>query len=307
MLRARAMTPIVIGLLLLGSVRAEGTGPDPATSSDGHAPPLVDKLASIMDDPDPVGRFVVDRTEGAGVPDGREADVVVDPVTGERYAVWVRPAGAARSRAADADANDIFVSRSRGSRWTLPSLVARTVESESDPVLAIDGATHTVHLVYRVVESTTPATADAARIFHRQAPADLSAWSEPALVSSVAEHAAPPAAAIHEGRLFVVYGSGSLQPDSGPRLVVVAERRGALWASQAIGLSHVSARPSLVETAAEATLDAVWSDGDSLVRKRLGPDGRWFDLGTIGVESPEVPGRPARGHGKLSGPLRTVR
>jgi len=184
--------------LLAGPVDAEvgcvhvASGP-----SDGY-------IFSIQEDPNPIPSLwtpvatdvsivrVVLNPDGAARGDG-EPRMIDHPLTGTPIVVWSRNAN---------PGYDVVVSRFVDGAWTEPVIVVGTPEDELDPFVTVDPADGSVHVVYWVADGTPSPTM---RVWHVQAPADLSLWSAPTAVSGAGELAARPSAVFHDGKLRVVY------------------------------------------------------------------------------------------------------
>jgi len=183
-------------------------------------------LSSITEDPDPtsgfwarynpdsVSRFILnDQGEVNG--DGKPTSVL-NPVSGSPIVAWARN---------DAAGFDVVLSTFAGGAWTTPVVLAGSTDDELDPFLLVDPTDGTVHLLYWVDDSWP-------RVMHREAPADLSSWSVPVQVSSPAEFAARPAAALHLGDLHVVYEAHTLGLGGTPRQIILAVRNGGSFTSE---------------------------------------------------------------------------
>jgi hypothetical protein len=188
---------------------------------------------AIIDDPDPTsitwrrltppgarGRIVLNE-EGEANGDGAPS-VLFNTVTRTPIVAWARnsPSGF-----------DVVLSHLVDGTWSTPLVLAGTSADELDPFLALDEATGAVHLVYWVADGSP-------RIVHRQAPADLSSWSAPQIVSGPAEIAARPSAAVADGALRVIYESHNGSLGTTPRLIVLASNTGSGFVFQTLGSSH---------------------------------------------------------------------
>ena len=202
---------LAVGLIVPTVSRAE-VGVAMTLGSPG--PRIAYILGVIEDGPDPItnitwrplgsgtsGRVVLNpqgEANGDGAPD--------DPLqSGDRLdrGSWAR---------SSAGGFDVVVSQFVDDAWTVPLVVVGSASQELDPhlVLAPDG---TVHLFYWVEGATR-------QVFQVTAPADLSSWSAPVLVSQPGESACRPAGAFHNGVLHVSYevhnfGNGELAEASG--------------------------------------------------------------------------------------------
>jgi hypothetical protein len=131
--------------------------------------------------------------------------LVVLPSSGEPVAAWSRSTAAGF---------DIVVSRYTEGSWTEPVAISEQSADELDPVLVTNPETGDVHVVYWV-RDTVP------RIEHRQAPADLSTWSAPRVLSQAGIAAARPSATWHGGTLHVVYEAHVFGLGQVPRQIVL--------------------------------------------------------------------------------------
>jgi len=174
-------------------------------------------VLSIIDDPDPTGRLrrriLYTGEQGIIIPFGQVEFASVPSVLftvrmATPIAAWSRDSGSGF---------DIVASRLVRGVWAPPTSVSSWPADELDPQLTEDPADGSVHLVYWV---------DGAEPFvvHRSAPADLSAWSEPEVVSAPAERSSRPAATFAGGALRVVYESYGVAEDTTTRMIVLASR-----------------------------------------------------------------------------------
>jgi hypothetical protein len=145
--------------------------------------------------------------EGDAAGDGRP-DLVLHPTTRQPIVAWARHAPTGF---------DVVVSRYADGAWTVPDVVVDVSEDALDPRLAIDPATGEVNLVYWI-DGAVP------RVEWRVAPADLSIWSEPEVVSGPQEQAARPQATFDQGTLRVAYEVDLAAQGGAPRQVVLARR-----------------------------------------------------------------------------------
>lgn len=125
--------------------------------------------------------------------------------SGRTLVAWSRAAG---------NGYDVALSRFEAGSWSEPVVVAGTSADERDPALAVapDG---TVHVLYSVA-------GEPPRVYHRQAPPDLSSWSDPVAVSGPKEPAAGARAVFHGGILHAVYEVDDFGFGSAQKRIVVA-------------------------------------------------------------------------------------
>jgi hypothetical protein len=228
-------------------------------------------VLAIIDDPDPTsikwrrytppgesGRIVLNElgeANGDGAP-----SVLFNTVTRTPIVAWARnsPTGF-----------DVVLSRFTGGAWSQPLVLAGTSADELDPFLALDETTGAVHLVYWVSDASP-------KIIHRQAPADLSTWTAPQVVSGPAEIAARPGAAIVDGVLRVIYESHNGTLGGMPKLIVLASDTGSGFSFESLGSSLHAApnRPQIHSRPGRIWVD--WIDGvDAMAWTRELIDGGW--------------------------------
>jgi hypothetical protein len=189
-------------------------------------------ILGIIDDPDPTSKIwrryspsgshgrVVLNEQGEANGDGEPA-VLFNTVTRTPIVAWARNS---------AEGFDIVLSHLVNGAWSTPLVLAGAPADELDPFLTFDRTTGAVHLLYWVNDATP-------RIVHRQAPADLSNWSAPRVVSGPAEIAARPAAIVSSGVLRVVYESHNGILGGIPKLIVLATDSGSGFVSETLGTS----------------------------------------------------------------------
>jgi len=210
-------------------------------------------VLSIIDDPDPTGRLrrrvLQTGEQRVMLPCGEVAlasapSVLFSAGMAAPIAVWSRDAGSGF---------DIVASRLVRGAWTPPRVVSAWPADELDPQLAQDPVDGSVHLVYWV---------DGAEPFvvHRRAPADLSVWSEPEVVSAPGERARRPAASFAGGSLRVVYESYGVAEDATPRLIVLASRGELGFAREVVATADVPSPSWPRVHAAEGRLWVDWID-----------------------------------------------
>jgi hypothetical protein len=238
---------------------------------------------AIIDDPDPTskvwrrltpsgstGRIVLNE-QGEANGDGAPS-LLFNTVTRMPVVAWSRNS---------VDGFDVVVSQVVDGAWTTPTVLAGSPADELDPHLALDASTGIVHLLYWV-DGPTP------YVVHRQAPADLSSWSAPRVVSEPAEIAARPAAAAVDGVLRVVYESHTSALGGLPKLIVLATDTGSGFDYQTLGSSlHTGpSRPQI-----HSRPGRVWAewidDGEAMSWTREVVPGGWAPLDAEPYTSPE--------------------
>lgn len=225
---------VVVGMLI---VIASALGARCAVSG---APPMIGtdvlrldilQLALIGDDPVPFngvwrdfapgtpGRVVLN-PEGDANGDGPPS-VLTDSSTGTAAVAWARnsPTGF-----------DVVISRFDNGSWTTPQVIAGTAANELDPQLVLD-ADGSVHLLYWA-DGANP------QVFHKQAPADLSSWSAPLLVSQPAQAACRPGGVVFQGVLRVAYEVHDFGFGNTPRQVVLARLSNGAFVPEVVSITN---------------------------------------------------------------------
>lgn len=261
---------LLFGALLLapgvpGTARAEvGAAYDPGMGTTGVLPVLA---AWPPEDPDPVPwlryspigspRVVLNdqgTVNGDGIP-----SIAVDLVSGWTLVAWARNSSSGF---------DVVLSRFQNGSWTDPEVLAGTPANELDPSLVIepDG---TVHLLYWV-DGPTP------RVMHRQAPADLSAWSDPVQVSADGELASRPTGVVYRGVLHVAYEVDDYGVGTAPRDIVVARSSGSGFSPEIVAVTNNTGpvRPEIHSANDRLWLDWIDADGE-MAWTRLDSQGQW--------------------------------
>jgi hypothetical protein len=179
---------------------------------------------------------------------------------------------------------DVVISRFEGGAWTVPAVVAGTSDDELDPQLVVDPADGTVHLFWWVA-SAVP------HVLHAEAPADVSSWSAPEVVSQPSEVAVRPAATIRGTTLWVAYEVHATALGGTPRQIVVASGDGGTWSSEVVG---TTLHDSDNRVGIHAGIDRLWiewidDDGEMAWSRSFGP--AWEPIATepfVSVEDREV-------------------
>ncbi len=153
---------------------------------------------------------------------------------------------------------DIVESHFEAGAWTTPTTIVAGVTSSLDPepALALDLQTGAVHVVYVADDSTT-------QVMHVEAPADLSTWSSPMLVSEIGSDVLRPSAVIFEGELVVAYEYHALGIGTTPRQITIATADGGGgFTHETLEITHGSDpnRPEL-HSAGGSSLWIDWIDG----------------------------------------------
>lgn len=204
--------------------------PWPGSNHQTLSGPLI--LGITGDEPDPVppmawrvyhlagSGYAVLNPQGEANGDGSPS-VAVNPVSGLAMVAWSR---------ASASGFDVVVSAFQNGAWSNPTVVAGGSSDELDPSLTIapDG---TVHLFFWSAE-TTP------RVYHSQAPPDLSSWSAAAPVSDPGVAACRPAGVVHEGVLRVAFEVHDFGYGQTPRQIVLARLDGGSWIPEVMAVTQ---------------------------------------------------------------------
>ena len=179
--------------------------------------PLHPILGSITDDSGPFWNVVWGNTSNLttqwSLPpqdDGKDHEfdaapsILYNPVSGYPVAVW-HTEGAEKS-------GDVRVSYFTVGGWSAP-FVAATGAAEAKAI--VDGNSGSIHLVY-----TSRSTG---AVWHREATADLSTWTDPQRISDEGNPSFGPAVAIHGATLTIAYETSVSGRDSAPKNIVVAQ------------------------------------------------------------------------------------
>ena len=264
-IRISALT-LALGLAwgTLGSARAEvGI----ATSGTAQVPYI---LAQITDDSDPWGgawkRFGIEpgrevlNPSGFENGDGSPSLLVLED--GRALVAWSRNS---------ASGFDVVLSVFGPGGWSPIAAIAESPANELDPSVALapDG---TVHLVYAVDGVD-------AKVVHRTAPADLSAWSAEARVSPLGQLARKPSAVWDGETLRVAYEIDDFGQGNTPRSVAVARLEGTAFQSDVVAVTYGAPEitPRIQRHAGRVWLDWVDAVGE-VAWTRLDPQGEWETL-----------------------------
>jgi hypothetical protein len=232
-------------------------------------------VQAIIDDPDPVNTGVVWRRHSpAGsrrivLNEQGEANGDGDPSV--LYSTFGRMPVVAWARNS-AQGFDVVVSRFAGGVWSEPDVLAGSPADELDPALALDPTDGSVHVVYWINDGSP-------RVVHRQAPADLSTWSAPVIVSPPGEIAARPSATFHGGALRVVYEAHNMVLGGLPRQIVLATDIGAGFSIEVLATSGNPGPNRPQVHGGPAGLWAEWIDAEvEMSWTREQPGGGWEPL-----------------------------
>jgi hypothetical protein len=203
-----------------------------ATLPAGGGPASIYIVQTIVDDPEPVGVMWVRHNpdgparkvlneQGDANGDGAPS-TVLRRSDGMPVVAWSRnsPGG-----------YDVVLSTFDGAAWSAAVALADSAESELDPVLVVDPADGTVHLLYWIAGGSP-------RVMHRQAPEDLSCWSAPVQVSEIGEAACRPSATFHGGALHVVYEVHEFGLGTTPRQIMLAVLDGGAFTVSPLDVSQ---------------------------------------------------------------------
>jgi hypothetical protein len=221
-------------------------------------------IVGIIDTNDPIGGMVwvpysttggtrvLLNQDGYANGDGRPS-LARNPVSDLPVVTWGKYTGTGY---------DIVESHFENGGWTTPAVIAAgvTVTLDPEPFVALDRQTGAVHIVYFTNDG-------APSVMHVEAPADLSSWTTPALVSQVAEYGLRPSAVVHQGTLRVAYEVHGSSVGSIPRQIVVATSDGAGgFSHETVTSTHFGDpnRPQL-HVGTGDTLWVDWVDDDDMM------------------------------------------
>ncbi len=277
MMRSSRVFYVGIAALLLlcaaPAVRSEvgATTGDPSAVTHFDVVPYI--LGSAIEDPEPIGqvwiRYNADGPQrrvlnAAGYANGDGAPSIVRGLDGGPIVAWSRnsPTG-----------YDIVVSAFDGADWSAPAVASAAAGDERDPRLAVDPSDGSVHLFYWV-DGPEPA------VLHREAPADLSSWSDPEPVSAPGEPACRPGAAFHAGTLYVAYELHDFGAGQTPREVVLARRDASGFVPEIVAVTQYAGevRPEVHVHAGRLWVDWIDASGEAAWSERDAA-GQWSPIG----------------------------
>jgi hypothetical protein len=233
------------------------------------------EMVQIGDDPDPVpptiwhlftpsgpGRVALNpagEANGDGPP-----SILTDPGTGLLVVAWARNS---------ASGFDVVTSRFESGIWSVPQVVVDVAANALDPQLVRDTSGN-VHMFYWV-DGVTP------QVFHVQAPADLSSWSSPLLVSQPGQAACRPAGTVFQDLLRVAYEVHDFGYGNSPRQVVLARFEGGAFVPEIVAITNnlADVRPEVHAHAGHMWVD--WIDAETtgasgeIAWTRVDTQGHW--------------------------------
>lgn len=164
---------------------------------------------------------------------------------------------------------DVVASRFEDGVWSAPQVLANSASDELDPVL-VQGVDGVIHLFYWEAGAQP-------RIMQRTAPADLSAWSAPAVVSDLDESACRPQAVFHDGVLRVVYEVHDYGFGQTPRQVVVGRFESGELIREVVAITHNvnPIWPQIHSRAGRLWIDWEDSPGQMFWKRRDSSTGIW--------------------------------
>jgi hypothetical protein len=233
------------------------------------------ELLSIIEDPDPVGiqwrpystmnpSRVLLNPEGEANGDGRPSSLY-NKISQLPMVAWAKNV---------ATGYDVVISYFENGVWSQPLVLCEnaTVTLDAEPQLVVNPADGSVHLLYWMDEGSP-------RIMHRQAPADLSSWSDAVQVSDIGDIAIRPAGVFHQGHLNVVYESHTGQIGGTPRLITLAAEDGGLFSSMVLAttLHDESNRPHIHSSGNNLWVEWIDSDDEMAWTSQVQPD-PWSDI-----------------------------
>lgn len=231
-------------------------------------------IFGVSDDPHPFGNiwsptFAPDVTHnplnpgGTDNGDGRPS-LVMSEISGQAHVAWARNS---------AEGFDIVLSSFDGAAWSEWAVLAGdTSVDELDPHLSVDPINGTVHMFYWVNDAVP-------RVMHRQAPADLSSWSDPVRVSGAGEAACRPAGVVHAGELYVAYEVHGSGYGSTPRDVILAVRGAGGFEPEVVAVTHMDGKVVPEVHSHTGTLWVDWVDAaDEIAWTRFNTQTGWEPL-----------------------------
>jgi len=235
---------------------------------DGTASSMIFHI--IVDDPDPitvawtpyhVGNPNFDLLNINGTVAGdHKPSLLMDSGPGYPIASWA---------SAGSGGFDLVISRFDGAGWTAPATVADSADNELDPYLVVDPSDGSIHVLYWIHDAVP-------RVMHTFAPADLSSWSTPRLVSDPGVAACRPSAAFVDGVLHVAFEMHSSGFGNAPRQIAVAEYDGEGFSNEILATTQYAMNnwPEIHFEGQELWID--WIDAvDGMAWTRRLPSGSW--------------------------------
>ena len=257
---------IAAAAVFAGALRAE-VGATKELNSTLNSPYI---LQSIIEDPEPIDsiweRYNLDNGSRSVLNEAGDENgdgppsILRNPVSERSMVAWARNS---------ASGYDVVISQFVNGSWSEPQVLAGSLEDELDPHLVLDPATGDVHVFYWIDEATP-------RVMHRQAPADLSSWSDPLQVSEAGEPACRPAGVFHENALYVVYELHSFGAGQTPREIVLSRREQGEFILDVIAITNYSEEvwPEVHSHAGRTWID--WIDAsDEMAWTRKDLQGQW--------------------------------
>jgi hypothetical protein len=267
----RMMRTGATGMALLASL---AWGSAPARAEVGVSRPGTDRLpyilAQITDDSDPWGaawnRLGTspdrDVLNDAGGLRGDGLPSIAIHSDGRVLVAWPRNSEAGF---------DVVLSVHAGAGWSEPQVVAGSTSDEVSPSLVVAPGGD-VHLVYSVGGSDP-------RVVHRQAPADLSSWSEETRVSPAGDPARSSSAAWHAGALRVVYELNDFGLGQTPRKIVLARHEAGAFQPEIVAVTAYDGDTGPRVNSHAGRMWVEWVDAaDELAWTRLDAQGQWEPL-----------------------------
>jgi len=274
-MRAKTILALLLTFLAARGARAEigaisGGAPSPNVAIQIYQNEI------IGDDPVPIGNVwhvpspgqpgrIVLNPGGEANGDGQPS-ILRNPAAGLALVAWSRNS---------ASGYDVVISRFDNGAWTDPQVVAGTSANELDPQLVLD-PDGSIHLFFWV-DGATP------QVLYTHAPADLSAWSAPTVVSQPGEPACRPAGIVHGGVLRVAYEVHDFGFGNSPREVVLARQEAGGFTPEVVAMTNNldEVRPQVHSHAGKLWVD--WVDAQT-----TGGSGEvaWTRLDTLGHWEP---------------------
>jgi hypothetical protein len=258
---------VALLLLLANPVAAEVGAVELGEGSSAQGPY---ELITIIEDGDPVGihwrpyslvspNRVLLNTDGETNGDGRPSSLY-NSFSELPMVAWAK---------STASGFDVVISYFASGVWSNPVVLCEdaTTTLDAEPFLVMNPADGSVHLLYWMDESSP-------KVMHRQAPADLSAWSDPVQVSATGDIALRPAGAFHQAVLNVVYESHAGQLGGTPRFIMLATENGGSYSSEVLATTNHDEpnRPRVHSARTILWVEWIDAEGEMTWASRVHPD-----------------------------------
>jgi hypothetical protein len=209
--------------------------------------------------PDSSGRIALNE-QGFANGDGSPS-ILSNPFSGMPIVAWARNSGTGY---------DVVISFVVNGAWSVPEVLAGSPADELDPQLVLDPTSGDVHLLFWVNDGSP-------RVLHRQAPVDLSSWSDPVQVSGPGQTACRPGGTFHDGVLHVAYEVHDWGFQQSPRQIVLSKRVQGEFVAEFVAITHYGGDPRPQAHSYGGRLWVDWID-DEIAWIRKDPSGHWESL-----------------------------